>query len=166
VLTTCQPSTVWCSRERLPAAAAQPAQGSSEPVAPRIYFFCPTYVNQKLEKSKDMQLTQSSWNARSTSRTSKSGIRPESEPVQSSSHCYINPTCLAMQRLTFLDRFWEIPDSNFTPEASCINSNFCWFARLYLSSLTRLHSYCLSYPPKIVIHGLINMCFFIAIKSS
>jgi hypothetical protein len=26
VLTTCQPSTVWCSRERLPAAAAQPAQ--------------------------------------------------------------------------------------------------------------------------------------------
>jgi hypothetical protein len=39
VLTTCQPSTVWCSRERLPAAAAQPAQGSSDPVAPRIYFF-------------------------------------------------------------------------------------------------------------------------------
>jgi hypothetical protein len=38
VLTTCQPSTVWCSRERLPAAAAQPAQGSSEPVAPRIDF--------------------------------------------------------------------------------------------------------------------------------
>jgi hypothetical protein len=35
---TCQPSTVWCSRERLPAAAAQPAQGSSELVAPRIYF--------------------------------------------------------------------------------------------------------------------------------
>jgi hypothetical protein len=39
VLTTCQPSTVWCSRERLPAAAAQPAQGSSEPVVPRIYLF-------------------------------------------------------------------------------------------------------------------------------
>jgi hypothetical protein len=39
VLTTCQPSTVWCSRERVPAAAAQPAQGSSEPVAPRIYLF-------------------------------------------------------------------------------------------------------------------------------
>jgi hypothetical protein len=39
VLTTCQPSTVWCSRETLPAAAAQPAQGSSESVAPRIYFF-------------------------------------------------------------------------------------------------------------------------------
>jgi hypothetical protein len=39
VLTTCQPSTVWCSRERLPAATAQPAQGSSEPVAPRIYLF-------------------------------------------------------------------------------------------------------------------------------
>jgi hypothetical protein len=38
VLITCQPSTVWCSRERLPAAAAQPAQGSSEPVAPRIYL--------------------------------------------------------------------------------------------------------------------------------
>jgi hypothetical protein len=31
--------TVWCSRERLPAAAVQPAQGSSEPVAPRIYLF-------------------------------------------------------------------------------------------------------------------------------
>jgi hypothetical protein len=26
VLTTCQPSTVLCSRERLPAAAAQPAK--------------------------------------------------------------------------------------------------------------------------------------------
>jgi hypothetical protein len=26
VLTTCQPSIVWCSRERLPAAAAQPAK--------------------------------------------------------------------------------------------------------------------------------------------
>jgi hypothetical protein len=26
VLTTCQPSTVWCSRERLPAAASQPAK--------------------------------------------------------------------------------------------------------------------------------------------
>jgi hypothetical protein len=39
VLTTCQPSTVWCSWERLPAAAAQPAQGSSEPVAPRIYLY-------------------------------------------------------------------------------------------------------------------------------
>jgi hypothetical protein len=26
VLTTCQPSTVWCSRERLPAAAAQQAK--------------------------------------------------------------------------------------------------------------------------------------------
>jgi hypothetical protein len=26
VLTTCQPSTVWCSRERLPVAAAQPAK--------------------------------------------------------------------------------------------------------------------------------------------
>jgi hypothetical protein len=26
VLTTCQPSTVWCSRERLPAAATQPAK--------------------------------------------------------------------------------------------------------------------------------------------
>jgi hypothetical protein len=26
VLTTYQPSTVWCSRERLPAAAAQPAK--------------------------------------------------------------------------------------------------------------------------------------------
>jgi hypothetical protein len=37
VLTTCQLSTVWCSCERIPAAAAQPAQGSSEPVAPRIF---------------------------------------------------------------------------------------------------------------------------------
>jgi hypothetical protein len=26
VLTTYQPSTVWCSREKLPAAAAQPAK--------------------------------------------------------------------------------------------------------------------------------------------
>jgi hypothetical protein len=34
VLTTRQPSTVWCSRERLPAAAAQPAKVRA--VAPRI----------------------------------------------------------------------------------------------------------------------------------
>jgi hypothetical protein len=46
VLTTCQPSTVWCSRERLPAAAAQPAQGSSEPVAPQIYFYFTCVYNR------------------------------------------------------------------------------------------------------------------------
>jgi hypothetical protein len=45
VLTTCQPSTVWCSRERLRAAAAQPAQGSSEPVAPRIYIISIVSLN-------------------------------------------------------------------------------------------------------------------------
>jgi hypothetical protein len=44
LLTTCQPSTVWCSRERLPAAAAQPAQGSSEPVAQRIYLFIYLFI--------------------------------------------------------------------------------------------------------------------------
>jgi hypothetical protein len=37
VLTTCQPSTVWCSRERLPAAAAQSAR-FVRAVAPRIFF--------------------------------------------------------------------------------------------------------------------------------
>jgi hypothetical protein len=46
VLTTCQPSTVWCSRERLPAAADQPAQGSSDTVAPRILL---SFLESKLK---------------------------------------------------------------------------------------------------------------------
>jgi hypothetical protein len=47
LLTTCQPSTVWCSRERLPAAAAQLAQGSSEPVAPRIYLLFLSHLGRR-----------------------------------------------------------------------------------------------------------------------
>jgi hypothetical protein len=39
VLTTCQPSTVWCSRERLPAAAAQPAKVRQSCSATYFYFF-------------------------------------------------------------------------------------------------------------------------------
>jgi hypothetical protein len=39
VLTTCQPSTVWCSRERLPAAAAQPAKVRQSCSATDFYFF-------------------------------------------------------------------------------------------------------------------------------
>jgi hypothetical protein len=38
VLTTCQPSTVWCSRERLPAAAAQPAKVRQSCSATDYYF--------------------------------------------------------------------------------------------------------------------------------
>jgi hypothetical protein len=39
VLTTCQPSTVWCSRERLPAAAAQPAKVRQSCSATDYYLF-------------------------------------------------------------------------------------------------------------------------------
>jgi hypothetical protein len=38
VLTTCQPSTVWCSRERLPAAAAQPAKVRQSCSATDFFF--------------------------------------------------------------------------------------------------------------------------------
>jgi hypothetical protein len=38
VLTTCQPSTVWCSRERLPAAAAQPAKVRQSCSATNFFF--------------------------------------------------------------------------------------------------------------------------------
>jgi hypothetical protein len=38
VLTTCQPSTVWCSRERLPAAAAQPAKARQSCSATDLLF--------------------------------------------------------------------------------------------------------------------------------
>jgi hypothetical protein len=38
VLTTCQPSTVWCSRERLPAAAAQPAKVRQSCSATDLFF--------------------------------------------------------------------------------------------------------------------------------
>jgi hypothetical protein len=39
VLTTCQPSTVWCSRERLPAAAAQPAKVRQSCSATDLFIF-------------------------------------------------------------------------------------------------------------------------------
>jgi hypothetical protein len=39
VLTTCQPSTVWCSRERLPAAAAQPAKARQSCSATDYYYY-------------------------------------------------------------------------------------------------------------------------------
>jgi hypothetical protein len=39
VLTTCQPSTVWCSRERLPAAAAQPAKVRQSCSATYYYYY-------------------------------------------------------------------------------------------------------------------------------
>jgi hypothetical protein len=39
VLTTCQPSTVWCSRGRLPAAAAQPAKVRQSCSATDYYYY-------------------------------------------------------------------------------------------------------------------------------
>jgi hypothetical protein len=39
VLTTCQPSTVWCSRERLPAGAAQPAKARQSCSASDYYYY-------------------------------------------------------------------------------------------------------------------------------
>jgi hypothetical protein len=39
VLTTYQPSTVWCSRERLPAAAAQPAKFRQSCSATDLFIF-------------------------------------------------------------------------------------------------------------------------------
>jgi hypothetical protein len=40
-LTTCQPSTVWCSRKRLPAAAAQPAKVLQSCSATDYYYYIP-----------------------------------------------------------------------------------------------------------------------------
>jgi hypothetical protein len=45
VLTTCQPSTVWCSRERLPAAAAQPAKVRQSCSATDLFFFYLVHYN-------------------------------------------------------------------------------------------------------------------------
>jgi hypothetical protein len=39
VLITCQPSTVWCSRERLPAAAAQPSKARQSCSASDYYYY-------------------------------------------------------------------------------------------------------------------------------
>jgi hypothetical protein len=39
VLTTCQPSTVWCSRERLPGAAAQPVKVHQSCSASDYYYY-------------------------------------------------------------------------------------------------------------------------------
>jgi hypothetical protein len=41
VLTTCQPSTVWCIRERLPAAAAQPAKVRQSCSATDLFILFP-----------------------------------------------------------------------------------------------------------------------------
>jgi hypothetical protein len=46
VLTTCQPSTVWCSRESLPAAAAQPAQVRQSCSATDYYLLLLTISKQ------------------------------------------------------------------------------------------------------------------------
>jgi hypothetical protein len=49
VMTTCQPSTVWCSRERLPAAAAQPAKvRQSCSATDFIFLFCAVSVIGRL----------------------------------------------------------------------------------------------------------------------
>jgi hypothetical protein len=47
VLTTCQPSTVWCSRERLPAAAAQPAKVRQSCSATDDFYFLNTPIFRK-----------------------------------------------------------------------------------------------------------------------
>jgi hypothetical protein len=46
VLTTCQPSTVWCSRERLPAAATQPAKVRQSCSATDYYYYSLTVVSR------------------------------------------------------------------------------------------------------------------------
>jgi hypothetical protein len=55
VLTTCQPSTVWCSLERLPAAAAQPAKARQSRSATDYYYYyeCKTVkvLNSLLEQA-------------------------------------------------------------------------------------------------------------------
>jgi hypothetical protein len=48
VLTTCQPSTVWCSRERLPAAAAQPAKVRQSCSATDLFYLQMFYSSQFL----------------------------------------------------------------------------------------------------------------------
>jgi hypothetical protein len=44
VLTTCQPSTVWCSRERLPPAAAQPAKVRQSCSATDLFIYLLYYI--------------------------------------------------------------------------------------------------------------------------
>jgi hypothetical protein len=52
VLTTWQPSTVWCSRERLPAAAAQPAKVRQSCSATDYYylFMVPSYLSSRVRR--------------------------------------------------------------------------------------------------------------------
>jgi hypothetical protein len=47
---TCQPSTVWCSRERLPTAAAQPAKVRQSCSATDlfIYLFILLFITKEL----------------------------------------------------------------------------------------------------------------------
>jgi hypothetical protein len=47
VLTTCQPSTVWCSRERLPAAAAQPAKARQSCSATDLFIYYLSIVGER-----------------------------------------------------------------------------------------------------------------------
>jgi hypothetical protein len=44
VPTTCQPSTVWCSRERLPAAAAQPTKVRQSCSATDYYYYYYSFI--------------------------------------------------------------------------------------------------------------------------
>jgi hypothetical protein len=52
VLTTCQPSTVWCSPKRLPAAAAQPAKVRQSCSATDYYFEIVCFKNKGLKALK------------------------------------------------------------------------------------------------------------------
>jgi hypothetical protein len=45
VLNTCQPSTVWCSWERLPAAAAQPAKVRQSCSATDYYYIIISFIS-------------------------------------------------------------------------------------------------------------------------
>jgi hypothetical protein len=57
VLTTCQPSTVWCSQERLPAAAAQPAK-ARQSCSASDYYLQPPELRASVNLNKENQLIQ------------------------------------------------------------------------------------------------------------
>jgi hypothetical protein len=58
VLTTCQPSTVWCSGERLPAAAAQPAKVRQSCSATDLFIYLFIYKNRRIFGPKRDEVTE------------------------------------------------------------------------------------------------------------
>jgi hypothetical protein len=127
VLTTCQPSTVWCSRERLPAAAAQPA---------KVLQSC-SATDYLLLLILDLG-TRWGW---VVSVTPRLRFTPgKGPPVPIVDHCFREQKCILRRKLTDLA---EIPTALYKNVISVRSYPSCYFSLFGLSQSSQY--YCLPF---------------------